>query len=186
VRIVYLIISVVILSTAFIGYSEAKEHDGKFWTDMNSHEKVLYISGWMDSGFVVSYYTKIVKETFNDKKSKYTKKFSSMDEAQRKKSEEWQIEMTNLTILYYEQKKLELLKNRIILDTEPGTVICGVNTFYDDYKNRKIPVPWAIYYVLESIRGKSEKLMQSYLEKMRQVTSSGSYPLYAPDIDQAK
>jgi len=83
-------------------------------------------------------------------------------------------------------RKVRTIKKWIILDADPVTVIDGVNAFYGDYKNRKIPVPWAIYYVLESIHGKSKKLMQTYLERIRQITSSCSYSPYAPDIEESK
>jgi hypothetical protein len=180
----YTTITAILMILLFAGFSDSKEHDGNYWMDMSTIDKIHYISGWMDSGFVFLYYNKMVEKTFKEQKQEYEKKFSSMDEAQRKNSDEWTVETTSLTALYYGQRKLELLKARIFLDTDPATVIDGVNSFYGDYRNRKIPVPWAIYYVLESIRGKSEKNMQRYLESMRKIVADGSsHPEYAPDIE---
>ena len=180
----YTTIATIFMIFLFTGFSDAKEHDGNYWIDMGISEKVHYISGWMDSGFVFMYYSKMIENTFKEQKQEYEKKFSSMNEAQRKQSDEWKVETSSLTALYYEQKKLDLLKARVFLDTDPLTVIDGVNSFYKDYKNRKISVSWAIYYVLESIRGKSEKSMQRYLERMRKITADGSsHPAYAPDIE---
>jgi uncharacterized protein YuzE len=168
----------------FAGFSDAKEHDGNYWVDMGTNDKIHYISGWMDSGFVFLYYSKMIEDTFKKQKQEYEKKFSSMTETQRKQSDEWKVETSSLTALYYEQSKLELLKARVFLAADPSAIIDGVNSFYGDYRNRKISVPWAIYYVLESIRGKPEKNMQRYLEHMRKIVADGSlHPNYAPDIE---
>jgi hypothetical protein len=56
-----------------------------------------------------------------------------------------------------------------------GQYVEGLNAFYQDYRNKRIQINFAIMYVRDDARGGSKDDMQSRLEGMRKATLNAGY-----------
>jgi len=57
------------------------------------------------------------------------------------------------------------------MNVEIGTFVDGMDSFYGDYKNRKIRYVPAMVYVATSMTGKSAEEMQKHVEMLRAATN---------------
>jgi hypothetical protein len=176
------IASFIIVTGFFSVKTYSAEPDGRFWLAMDNSTKLIFITGWMGAGLVLSEYARIIESEFKDRLRKLESEFSHMKEREKMNHPVFKERMIFLTHLYYEQKKLGWIEQRIVLNQDPIAVVNNLNTFYDDNANRQIPVAWAIYYVLESMRGESEKVLENYRTKIRRMASEGSCLPLAPVI----
>lgn len=177
---------IVFFAMAFAVRTDAQTLDGIFWLKNDYSHKLTFVTGWMDAGFVLLEYAKFLESKEKEGLRKLQNEFSHMDEKVKRKDPRYKERITELTTIHYDREKVDLLVKRIALDTDPVTVVDGLNVFYDDYKNRKIPVAWAIYYVLESMRGTPLQALQNYLEKLRRMASEARCDSYAPSIPRSK
>lgn len=133
----YLVICLLV-STSIMSFASDRR-DGNYWRELTKLEKATYITGFFDGiGLGNRFsYWGLLKNESG------RKSLSAVKESYDGYMEKYTDNVTNLQIAD------------------------GLDAFYEDYRNRKITTYDAVWLVLNSIAGKTEKEMETMTESFR-------------------
>lgn len=155
------------------GKEDAGDLDGTTWTSWDFEEKVFYLSGFLSASWYIVeenkeglFYSKAFGSTeYNaETSSKIWGDFSATEK--KKKSS---FTRSDVAILLDSQRinKNDSLSKYSIYGITTGQIFQGLNLFYDDFKNRQIKLPVAIYVIKKQITGASAEEIEALVQWLR-------------------
>jgi hypothetical protein len=139
-----LVVGLIILSCGTVSRNDAStRRDGNWWRDLTKVEKITYMTGFFDGMHLGS-------------------NFSYWEILEKDKNDPAIAKVAN-SYQDYAAKYLQNVTN--------GQLADGLDTFFSDYRNRRIETSDAVWLVLNEISGKSDAEMQQMIESWRKNAS---------------
>ena len=136
-----LLVAVLVLASFSVVTAQQTRRDGNWWTTLPEYTKSEYILGFFDG-----------METGHS--------FSVWGLMDKQKSQSFMDATTSYTD--YNSKYMS--------NVTVGQVVAGLNSFYSDYRNRRIFTNSAVWVILNAISGKPEQEIRQMTDNFRKNT----------------